>query len=54
MMTYEDDTLVFAVCTLLLPSPFSLSLQSEHAITEQYKTVWNGKTLVTECSDINQ
>lgn len=26
---------------------------SEHAVPEQFKTTWNGKCLVTECTDIN-
>ena len=26
---------------------------SEHAIPEQFKTSWNGRCLVTECTDIN-
>ena len=29
-----------------------LLLQSEHALPEQFKSVWNGKRFVTECSEV--
>lgn len=38
-------------CFLFITSCYLL-MQSEHALPEQFKTVWNGKQFVTECTDV--
>ena len=37
---------ILLLCRFILP-------QSEHAIPEQFRTKWDGKSLVTQCTDIN-
>ena len=38
---------------LTLSLHFSPTLQDEYAVPEQFKSRWDGKALVTVCTDIN-